>query len=200
MKERPLFFGIVQGGLDEGLRLESLKIVQSLPVDGIAIGGLSVGEPRADMHSMLSFLAPHLDPKRPHYLMGVGDPVDVRHAIECGIDMMDCVLPTRNARHATVWVAGDKKIHLTNEKYATDPGPIDEHCDCHTCTSGYSRAFLRHQFKVGEPLSRKSGHRYIIYGTYRLFASLIVKYKSFIQLCSSTLLLKVLLPPWRYWF
>lgn len=151
--ERPLLFGVVQGGLDKELRKKSLEMVQATSVDGIAIGGLSVGESRAEMHEMLEYLAPFYDPARPHFLLGVGDPVDLRFAIEHGIDMLDCVLPTRNARHATAWITGDQKIHLTNEKYATDIGPVDDHCNCATCTGGYSRGFLRHQFKVGEPLA-----------------------------------------------
>lgn len=151
--ERPLLFGVVQGGLDKKLRRKSLEIVQSLAVDGIAIGGLSVGETRAEMHDMLDFLAPFYDPTRPHFLLGVGEPIDLRYAIERGIDMLDCVLPTRNARHATTWISGDKKIHLTNAIYKTDKKPIDSGCDCTTCVSGYSRGFLRHQFKVGEPLA-----------------------------------------------
>lgn len=151
--ERPLLFGVVQGGLDKKLRQKSLEMVQATAVDGIAVGGLSVGESRAEMHAMLEFLAPLYDANRPHFLLGVGDPTDLRFAVEHGIDMLDCVLPTRNARHATVWITGDKKIHLTNEKYAEDIQPIDSDCDCTTCTSGYSRGFLRHQFKSGEPLA-----------------------------------------------
>lgn len=151
--ERPLLFGVVQGGLDKALRKKSLEMVQALPVDGIAIGGLSVGEPRAEMHDMLEYLAPMYDNDRPIFLLGVGDPTDLRFAIEHGIDMLDCVLPTRNARHATVWITGDKKIHLTNEKYTVDTQPIDPDCDCATCIGGYSRGFLRHQFKSGEPLA-----------------------------------------------
>lgn len=152
-EQRPLLFGVVQGGLDKELRKRSLELVQATSVDGIAIGGLSVGESRKEMHDMLEFLAPFYDPNRPHFLLGVGDPIDLRFAIEHGIDMLDCVLPTRNARHGTAWVTGDKKIHLTNEKFISDVGPIDENCDCATCQGGYSRGFLRHQFKVGEPLA-----------------------------------------------
>lgn len=149
----PLFFGIVQGGLDKALRKKSLELVQATEVDGIAIGGLSVGETRAEMHDMLEYLAPLYDPARPHYLMGVGEPVDMRFAIEHGIDMFDCVMPTRNARHGTSWISGDKRLHLTNEQFNEDTKPIDETCDCYTCNSGYSRGFLRHQFKVKEPLA-----------------------------------------------
>lgn len=151
--KRPLLFGVVQGGLSRELRAKSLELVQTTGVDGIAIGGLSVGESRVEMHEMLEFLAPLYDSNRPHFLLGVGDPVDLRFAIEHGIDMLDCVLPTRNARHGTVWITGDKKVHLTNEKYTTDERPIDPECDCTTCVEGYSRGFLRHQFKVGEPLA-----------------------------------------------
>lgn len=151
--ERPLLFGVAQGGLDKNLRKKSLELVQATEVDGIAIGGLSVGESRIEMHDMLEFLAPHYDKDRPHFLLGVGDPADLRYAIEHGIDMLDCVLPTRNARHATVWITGDKKIHLTNEQYSADINPIDPDCDCATCLGGYSRGFLRHQFKSGEPLA-----------------------------------------------
>ncbi|MFO0920594.1 MAG: tRNA guanosine(34) transglycosylase Tgt [Candidatus Saccharimonadales bacterium] len=153
-EDRPIIFGVVQGGLDQELRKKSLEIVQSLPVGGVAIGGLSVGETREEMHSMLDFLADKYDDSaRPRFLLGVGDPIDVRHGIERGIDMFDCVLPTRNARHATVWVQGDKKIHLTNEKFTEDTSVIDENCDCYACQQGFSRGFLRHQFKVGEPLA-----------------------------------------------
>ncbi len=151
--EQPILFGVVQGGLDLELRAKSLRLVQDSDVGGIAIGGLSVGEPREEMKKVLRHLAPLYDPKRPHFLLGVGTPPDLRFAFEHGIDMADCVLPTRNARHATVWIDNDKEIHLTNAKYTKDPGPIMANCDCYACKSGFSRAFLRHQFKVGEPLA-----------------------------------------------
>ncbi len=153
MKERPLLFGIAQGGLDKELRAKSLEFVQSTDVDGIAIGGLSVGEPRQEMHEMLDFLSDKYDPTRPHYLMGVGHPIDLRYAFERGIDMADCVLATRNARHSTVWLEGDKQINLKSAVYTHDLGPIEEGCDCQTCQKGYSRSWLRHQFKVEEPLA-----------------------------------------------
>ncbi len=152
-ENRSLLFGIVQGGLDKELRRQSLEYVQNTDVDGIAIGGLSVGETRAEMHDMLEFLVPLYDKNRPRFLLGVGDPVDLRKAIECGIDMLDCVLPTRNARHGQAWITGDKRIQLTNEKFTTDMSVLDPTCDCTTCKSAYSRGFLRHQFKIGEPLA-----------------------------------------------
>jgi queuine tRNA-ribosyltransferase len=151
--ERPLLFGIAQGGLDKKLRKVSLDFVQSQSVDGVAIGGLSVGESRSEMHDMLEYLAPLYDPAKAHYLMGVGDPVDFRFAIEHGIDMMDCVLATRNARHGTVWITGDKKMNLKNEQFTNDKKPIDPGCDCATCQDGFSRGFLRHQLKVNEQLA-----------------------------------------------
>src|SRR5579871_653434 len=116
--EKPLLFGIAQGGLDKRLRRQSLEFIQSTPVSGVAIGGLAVGESRADMYKMLEFLAPMYDASRPRYLMGVGEPADMRFSIEHGIDMFDCVLPTRNGRHGNVWVTGDKKLNLSNGKFS----------------------------------------------------------------------------------
>lgn len=150
--KRPLLFGIVQGGLDKKLRAKSLELIQAQPVDGIGIGGLAVGEPRPKMYEILRYLAPLCDKQRPRYLMGVGEPVDMRIAIENGIDMFDCVLPTRNGRHGQVWLKGDKRINLNNAQFAADSKPIDPTCDCQACQTGYSRAFLRHQFRVGDPL------------------------------------------------
>ena len=150
--ERPLLFGISQGGLDKTLRQHSLEFVQSQNIDGVAIGGLSVGESRADMHKTLDYLAPILDPKLVHYLMGVGDPIDVRHAISRGIDMFDCVLPTRNGRHGSVWITGDKKLNLNSSKFVSDGAVLDKKCDCYTCKAGYSRAYLTQLFKTNNSL------------------------------------------------
>ncbi|HET9722010.1 MAG TPA: tRNA guanosine(34) transglycosylase Tgt [Candidatus Saccharimonadales bacterium] len=153
--KRPLLFGIQQGGLDKKLRQKSLEFVQSTDVDGVAIGGLSVGEGTRAMHAMLEFLAPLYDPAKAHYLMGVGEPGNLRFAIEHGVDMFDCVLPTRNGRHGSVWITGDKRLNLKNVAHATDKSPLDKNCDCHTCNLGYSRAYLRHLFKSGDPLAGK---------------------------------------------
>jgi queuine tRNA-ribosyltransferase len=153
-EEMPLLFGVVQGGLDKELRKKSLEVVQNSEVGGIAIGGLSVGESREEMHDMLEFLAPlYDDSARPRFLLGVGDPRDLRKAIECGIDMLDCVIPTRNGRHGTVWTTGDERLNLINEIHAKNKDIICDICDCYTCNVGYSRGFLRHQFKVAEPLA-----------------------------------------------
>jgi len=153
--KRPLLFGIAQGGLNKELRQKSVEFVQSTEVDGLAIGGLSVGEGTKDMHDMLEFLAPLYDPTKIRYLMGVGEPGNLKFAIEHGIDMFDCVLPTRNGRHGSVWVSGDKKLNLKNGQFAASKGPIDKNCDCHACQQWYSRAFLRHLFKAGDPLGGK---------------------------------------------
>ncbi|HET7827465.1 MAG TPA: tRNA guanosine(34) transglycosylase Tgt [Candidatus Saccharimonadales bacterium] len=153
--KRPLLFGIAQGGLNKDLRRQSVEFVQSTDVDGLAIGGLSVGEGTKAMHDMLKFLAPLYDHSQVHYLMGVGEPNNMRHAIEHGIDMFDCVLPTRNGRHGSVWIRGDKKLNLNNSAHSIDNNPIDKTCDCYTCQQGYSRAYLRHLFKMNDPLAGK---------------------------------------------
>ena len=150
--QRPLLFGIAQGGLDKKLRIKSIEFVQSQEVDGLAIGGLSVGESRAEMHSMLKFMTPIYEPKLVRYLMGVGHPIDMRLAIENGIDMFDCVLPTRNARHGQVWVSGDTSLNLNNQQFIKDKGVIDKACDCATCQAGYSRAYLRQLYKTNNSL------------------------------------------------
>lgn len=152
-EDKPQLFGVVQGGLDQKLRRKSLELVQNTSVDGIALGGLSVGETQAEMFTVLKDLAPRYDSNRPRFLLGVGPPADLRFAFEQGIDMADCVLPTRNARHATVWVENDSYIHLTNAQYSHDPKPIMVGCDCYTCLQGFSKAYLRHQFKVNDPLA-----------------------------------------------
>lgn len=169
--QRPLLFGISQGGLDEDLRRKSLEFVQSQDVDGVAVGGLSVGESREEMHDMLKFLSTLYDPDKIRYLMGVGDPIDARFALENGIDMMDCVLPTRNARHGTVWVSGDKKINLKNAEFIGDAGVIEEGCDCYSCQAGYSRALIRHLFKAADPLAGTLCSLHNLRYLHRLFES-----------------------------
>ena len=111
-----------------------------------------MGESREEMHTMLRLLAPLNDRTRPCYLMGVGDPVDMRFAIEHGIDMFDCVLPTRNGRHGMVWGAKDKRMILTNNTYKTDNKVIQTGCDCYTCAQGFSRAYMRQLFKTNNSL------------------------------------------------
>ncbi len=143
-------FGIVQGGMHESLRTESLQGLAEIGFDGYAIGGLSVGEPKADMLRILDHLATRMPTDKPRYLMGVGKPEDLVEAVSLGIDMFDCVMPTRNARNGHLFVhAGVIKIR--NSRYKTDTGPLDPMCDCYTCKN-YSRAYLHHLDKTGEML------------------------------------------------
>jgi queuine tRNA-ribosyltransferase len=143
-------FGIVQGGMFEDLRDRSLEELTRIGFDGFAIGGLSVGEPKADMRRILAHTAPRLPEDRPRYLMGVGTPEDIVEAVSQGIDMFDCVMPTRNARHGVLFTRhGD--LRIKNAKHRSDPSPIDPTCDCYTCQR-FSRAYLHHLFRVGESL------------------------------------------------
>ncbi|MEK6747861.1 MAG: tRNA guanosine(34) transglycosylase Tgt [Pseudomonadota bacterium] len=146
-------FGIVQGGMYEHLRIESLAGLRAIGFDGYAIGGLSVGEPKEDMLRVLDFTAPRMPNDKPRYLMGVGTPEDIVAAVQRGIDMFDCVMPTRNARNAHLFVR-DGVIRLRNSQYQKDARPLDENCGCYTCRN-YSRAYLRHLDKIGEILGAR---------------------------------------------
>jgi queuine tRNA-ribosyltransferase len=143
-------FGIVQGGMHEHLRDISLAGLVDIGFDGYAIGGLSVGEPKEDMIRILEHLAPKLPQDKPHYLMGVGRPEDLVEGVRRGIDMFDCVMPTRNARNGHLFVHHGV-IKIRNSQYKTDTGPLDPLCDCYTCQN-YSRAYLHHLDKTGEML------------------------------------------------
>ncbi len=135
-------FGIVQGGVFHDLRQQSASFIASLDLPGNAIGGLSVGETKAEMYAIIETVDPILPECKPRYLMGVGTPVDIIHAVMRGIDIFDCVLPTRLARHNAA-ITRSQRINLMNAVYANDPNPIDSECGCYTC-SHYSRAYLRH--------------------------------------------------------
>jgi queuine tRNA-ribosyltransferase len=144
-------FGIVQGGMHEDLRMESLGVLNDIGFHGMAIGGLSVGEPREEFYRVLAFTAPHLPVDKPRYLMGVGTPEDLVYGVSQGIDMFDCVMPTRNARNGMLFTRyGDIKIK--NAKHRQDKRPLDETCDCYTCRN-FSRAYLHHLFRSGEILA-----------------------------------------------
>ena len=143
-------FGIVQGGMHEELRNESLAGLQEIGFDGYAIGGLSVGEPKEDMQRILRHTAPRLPSGAPRYLMGVGTPADIVGAVENGIDMFDCVLPTRNARNGWIFTSNGT-IRLRNARYRDDIRPLDEDCGCYTCRH-FSRAYLHHLQRVNEIL------------------------------------------------
>ena len=143
-------FGIVQGGMYEDLRSESLEALGEIGFDGFAIGGLSVGEPKEEMARILAHTAPQLPVHKPRYLMGVGTPEDLVHGVENGIDMFDCVMPTRNARNGHLFTRyGD--VRIKNAQYRDDLSPLDASCICYTCRN-FTRAYLHHLHRVGEIL------------------------------------------------
>jgi queuine tRNA-ribosyltransferase len=146
-------FGIVQGGMFEQLRDESLHGLEQIGFDGVAIGGLSVGEPKEDMLRVLAHVGPRLPADKPHYLMGVGTPEDLVSGVANGIDMFDCVMPTRNARNGWLFTRfGDIKIK--NARYKDDTKPLDESCGCYACRN-FSRAYLHHLHRAGEILGAR---------------------------------------------
>ena len=146
-------FGIVQGGMHEALRDESLAELTAIGFEGYAIGGLSVGEPKVDMRRILAHTAPQLPADKPRYLMGVGTPEDIVEAVETGVDMFDCVMPTRNARNGWLFTSqGD--IKLRNARYRDDVRPLDPACGCYTCAN-FTRAYLHHLPKVNEILGAR---------------------------------------------
>ena len=152
-QEKNALFGIIQGGMFEDLRDISLAGLVDIDFDGFAIGGLSVGEPKEDMLRILAHTAPKMPVNKPRYLMGVGTPEDLVDAVSQGIDMFDCVMPTRNARNGWLFTQyGDIKIK--NAGYKTDIRPLDADCSCYTCQN-FSRAYLHHLFRVGEILSAR---------------------------------------------
>jgi len=143
-------FGIVQGGMYENLRTESLTGLVEIGFDGYAIGGLSVGEPKEDMLRILESLTPQMPKYKPRYLMGVGKPADLAEGVRRGVDMFDCVMPTRNARNGHLFTS-EGVVKLRNAKYREDTGPLDPLCDCYTCKN-FSRSYLHHLDKCNEML------------------------------------------------
>jgi len=141
-------FGIVQGGVWEDLRHESVDFLAGLDFPGYAIGGVSVGEPFPERRGVVEWTAPRLPRERPRYLMGVGTPDDIYHAVSNGVDLFDCVMPARNARHGVVF-SREGTLQIKNRVFRDDQSPIDAECDCPTCRR-VSRGFLRHLFKTGE--------------------------------------------------
>jgi len=156
-------FGIVQGGFEPDLREASARRLTELPFDGYAVGGLSVGEPKEQTFGLLAHTTLLLPADRPRYLMGVGTPADIVRGVLCGVDMFDCVLPTRVGRNGTAY-SKTGKINLKNAQYQDDPRPLDPDCDCEVCAT-YSRAYLRHIYKAGEILAARcvSYHNLYLY-------------------------------------
>jgi queuine tRNA-ribosyltransferase len=157
-------FGIVQGGMFPGLRQESLAGLRCIGFDGYAIGGLAVGEPKEEREAMLDAIEPHIPADRPRYLMGVGTPEDLVAAVGRGMDMFDCVMPTRHARNGHLFTSTGV-LKIRNARYESDTAPLDPACACYTCRN-YSRAYLRHLDKCGEILAARLGtihnlHQYL---------------------------------------
>jgi queuine tRNA-ribosyltransferase len=144
----PALFGIAQGGIYKDLRKRSVEEIGAMDFDGVALGGIAVGESKEEMFDIVNFTAPLMPDDKPRYLMGVGTPEDLVDAVAAGIDMFDCVMPTRNARNGTLFTSLGK-VHIKNARYLDDQGPLDPACECLTCRT-VSRAYLRHLFTSGE--------------------------------------------------
>jgi queuine tRNA-ribosyltransferase len=164
-------FGIVQGSVYENLRQRSAAGLVGIGFDGYAIGGLAVGEPEAERNHALDFTVPLLPAEKPRYLMGVGRPEDIVEAVRRGIDMFDCVMPTRNARNGFLFTA-EGTLRIRNAKYATDTGVIEEGCDCYACSNGFSRAYLRHLDRCNEILGSQLATMHNLRYYQRLMAGL----------------------------
>ena len=163
-------FGIIQGGMHEDLRLESLSRLCEIGFDGYAIGGLSVGEPKQQMRRIIQRVAPIMPVERPRYLMGVGTPEDLVESVAQGIDMLDCVMPTRNARNGHLFTSFGV-LRLRNSAYKRDDLPIDPSCPCYTC-SNYSRSYLHHLDKCRELLGATLNSIHNLYYYLSLMADL----------------------------
>ncbi len=148
-----MLFGINQGSTYADLRVEHMKRIRELDLNGYAIGGLAVGETAEEMYRIIEAVEPHMPTDKPRYLMGVGTPVNILEGVERGIDLFDCVMPSRNARHGHLFTSLGI-INLNNQKYSTDPLPIDPNCDCPACRR-YSRSYIRHLLKAGEMLGMR---------------------------------------------
>lgn len=165
INKKQMLFGINQGSTFDDLRVEHMKRISELDLPGYAVGGLAVGEPAEVMYHILDVLNPYMPKNKPRYLMGVGTPVNILEGVARGIDMFDCVMPSRNARHGQFFT-WNGIINIKNAKYETDDTPIDENCDCPVCKS-FSKAYIRHLFKSGEMLAMRLGvlHNLHFYNT-----------------------------------
>jgi queuine tRNA-ribosyltransferase len=153
INKEQLLFGINQGGTYDDLRIEHMKQIAKLDLPGYAIGGLAVGESHAEMYHILDEVIPYAPDDRPRYLMGVGTPSNIIEAVARGVDFFDCVIASRNARHAFIFTRNGT-MNLMNQKYELDTRPIDEECNCPTCRN-YTRAYIRHLFKAREMLGMR---------------------------------------------
>ena len=181
-RRRPetLAFGIVQGGMYEDLRIESCRDLVQLDFDGYSIGGLSVGEEIPTMRQMTEICCRELPWEKPRYLMGVGMPIDILESVALGIDMFDCVIPTRSARFGRLFV-GNSWINIRNEQYRRDPNPIDSACDCYTCKT-FSRAYISHLIHAKEVLAVQLASLHNL----RFYQRLLLEIRE--QICAGTFL------------
>ena len=165
INKKQMLFGINQGCTFDDLRVKHMEDIAKLDLDGYAIGGLAVGEPTEEMYRIIDVVEPFMPVNKPRYLMGVGTPSNIIEAVARGVDMFDCVMPSRNARHATVFT-WKGIMHVTNKCYETDERPIDEECDCPACRN-FSRAYIRHLFKAQEMLAGRLAvmHNLYFYNT-----------------------------------
>ncbi|MGN0539441.1 MAG: tRNA guanosine(34) transglycosylase Tgt [Candidatus Fimenecus sp.] len=153
INKNQLLFGINQGCTFDDLRIKHMQDIAALNLDGYAIGGLAVGEPKEDMYRIISAIEPYMPADKPRYLMGVGTPGNILEAVKRGVDLFDCVMPSRNARHGHLFT-DDGIININNKKYEKDLSPIDSNCNCPTCQK-HSRAYIRHLFKAQEMLAMR---------------------------------------------
>ncbi len=153
INKNQMLFGINQGGTYKDIRIENMKTIAQMELDGYAIGGLAVGEPAEVMYEIIEAVEPYAPKEKPRYLMGVGTPANILEAVDRGIDFFDCVMPSRNARHGHLFTSKGI-ININNNKYERDDSPIDENCDCELCKN-YSKAYLRHLFKAKEMLGMR---------------------------------------------
>ena len=194
VRDKHKLFGISQGSIYKDLRIESVKYISSLGFDGIAVGGVSVGEGKSNMVKVMRWVSPYLPKDRPHYLMGIGEPDDIEKAVLYGFDMFDCVLPTRLARHGSVWINSNsqtlnskqsqnyklkyEKINLNNAKFKADKKPLDKNCGCYTCKNGFSRAYLSHLIREKEMLGLRLLTLHNLYTLIELTNNLKTKIKN----------------------
>lgn len=160
-----MLWGINQGCTFEDLRVDHMKRIRELDLDGYAIGGLAVGEPAEVMYQIIEAVTPHMPEDKPRYLMGVGTPANILEAVRRGVDIFDCVMPTRNARHAHIFTMEGVR-NMMNAKYTLDESPLDPACDCPVCCN-FTRAYLHHLFKAGEMLAMRLAvlHNLYFYNT-----------------------------------
>ena len=186
-----LLFGIVQGGMHANLRRESLDRLTDMGFDGYAIGGLSVGESKDEMNAVLAGIAPHMPQASPRYLMGVGTPEDLIYGVSQGIDMFDCVLPTRNARNGHLFTSAGV-VRIRNAVHRSDPAPLDPDCTCYTCER-FSRAYLHHLDRAGEML----GGMLMTIHNLHFYHSLMAELRAAIEAGTLSRLVPTLAAVWR---